>query len=160
MKNEEFALSKREISCLGKRLYEPSAKFKTQNSKFKIAAKLQQFKIQNSKFKTLIAIHKFRKNLLTNSGKNRSQIQEKFAHKFRNFYIIVWKSEIYALLEVKLGGTERIEEGATNLKELADKLDTTKMPAPSFMAVVIGVGQYAYKRKDGVYVIPIGCLKD
>lgn len=36
----------------------------------------------------------------------------------------------YALLEVKLGGTERIEEGATNLKELADKLDTTKMPAP------------------------------
>ena len=66
----------------------------------------------------------------------------------------------YALLEVKLGGTERIEEGATNLKELADKLDTTKMPAPSFMAVVIGVGQYAYKRKDGVYVIPIGCLKD
>ena len=100
------------------------------------------------------------KNLLTNSGKNRSQIQEKFTHKFRNFYIIVWKSEIYALLEVKLGGTERIEEGATNLKELADKLDTTKMPAPSFMAVVIGVGQYAYKRKDGVYVIPIGCLKD
>ena len=66
----------------------------------------------------------------------------------------------YALLEVKLGGTERIEEGATNLKELADKLDTTKMPAPSFMAVVIAVGQYAYKRKDGVYVIPIGCLKD
>ena len=104
--------------------------------------------------------HKFRKKSLTNSGKNRSQIQEKFAHKFRNFYIIVWKSEIYALLEVKLGGTERIEEGATNLKELADKLDTTKMPAPSFMAVVIGVGQYAYKRKDGVYVIPIGCLKD
>ena len=126
-------------------------------------------------------IHKFRKKSFTNSGKNCSQIQEKFAHKFRNFYIIVWKSEIYhyrdssrlecdtvlhrrdgsyALLEVKLGGTERIEEGATNLKELADKLDTTKMPAPSFMAVVIGVGQYAYKRKDGVYVIPIGCLKD
>lgn len=40
------------------------------------------------------------------------------------------------------------------------KIDTDKMPAPSFMAVIIGVGQYAYKRKDGVYVIPIGCLKD
>lgn len=40
------------------------------------------------------------------------------------------------------------------------KFDTDKMPAPSFMAVIIGVGQYAYKRKDGVYVIPIGCLKD
>ena len=66
----------------------------------------------------------------------------------------------YALLEVKLGGTERIEEGAANLISLADKIDTDKMPAPSFMAVIIGVGQYAYKRKDGVYVIPIGCLKD
>ena len=130
---------------------------RAQNSKFN-NSKLRQSR-NNSKFKTqnskLLYPQPF-----TNSGKNRSQIQEKFAHKFRNFYIIVWKSEIYALLEVKLGGTERIEEGATNLKELADKLDTTKMPAPSFMAVVIGVGQYAYKRKDGVYVIPIGCLKD
>ena len=145
MKNEEFALSKRENSCLGKRLYEPSAKFKTQNSIIQNCGKAAT--IQNSKLK------------IQNSY-SHSQIQEKFAHKFRNFYIIVWKSEIYALLEVKLGGTERIEEGATNLKELADKLDTTKMPATSFMAVVIGVGQYAYKRKDGVYVIPIGCLKD
>ncbi|WP_288317675.1 ATP-binding protein [Xylanibacter caecicola] len=66
----------------------------------------------------------------------------------------------YALLEVKLGGTERIEEGAANLIALANKIDTDKMPVPSFMAVIIGVGQYAYKRKDGVYVIPIGCLKD
>ena len=40
------------------------------------------------------------------------------------------------------------------------KIDTDKIPAPSFMAVIIGVGQYAYKRKDGVYVIPIGCLKN
>lgn len=66
----------------------------------------------------------------------------------------------YALLEVKLGGTERIEEGANNLISLANKIDTSKMPAPSFMAVIIGVGQYAYQRKDGVYVIPIGCLKN
>ena len=66
----------------------------------------------------------------------------------------------YALLEVKLGGAARIEEGAESLLALAAKIDTSRMPAPSFMAVVIGVGQYAYKRKDGVYVIPIGCLKD
>lgn len=66
----------------------------------------------------------------------------------------------YALFEVKLGGTERIEEGAANLIALADKIDTDKMAAPSFMAVIIGVGQYAYRRKDGVYVLPIGCLKD
>ena len=66
----------------------------------------------------------------------------------------------YALLEVKLGGEDKINEGATSMIELANKIDTDKMPAPSFMAVIIGVGKYAYRRKDGVYVLPIGCLKD
>ena len=66
----------------------------------------------------------------------------------------------YALLEVKLGGEKNIEEGASNLMALARNIDTEKMPAPSFLAVIVGVGQYAYRRKDGVYVIPIGCLKD
>lgn len=66
----------------------------------------------------------------------------------------------YALIEVKLGGEKNIEDGAKNLISLARNIDTDKMPHPSFMAVVIGVGQYAYQRADGVYVIPIGCLKD
>lgn len=66
----------------------------------------------------------------------------------------------YALLEVKLGGEDKINEGAASMIELANNIDTDKMPAPSFMAVIIGVGKYAYQRKDGVYVIPIGCLKD
>lgn len=66
----------------------------------------------------------------------------------------------YALLEVKLGGEEPINEGAASMIELARNIDTDKMPAPSFMAVIIGVGKYAYRRPDGVYVIPIGCLKD
>ena len=66
----------------------------------------------------------------------------------------------YALLEVKIGGEIRINEGAANLLALAKNIDTNKMSAPSFMAVIIGVGKYAYQRKDGVYVIPIGCLKD
>ncbi len=66
----------------------------------------------------------------------------------------------YALLEVKLGGEANIKEGAANMLKLAANIDTDKMPAPSFMAVIIGVGKYAYRRDDGVYVIPIGCLKD
>ena len=66
----------------------------------------------------------------------------------------------YALLEVKLGGEERVEEGVKNLKDLESKIDTERMLAPSFLAVVVGVGQYAYQRKDGVYVLPISCLKD
>lgn len=66
----------------------------------------------------------------------------------------------YALLEVKLGGEDKINEGAASMIELASNIDTDKMPAPSFMAVIIGVGKYAYRRKDGVYVLPIGSLKD
>lgn len=66
----------------------------------------------------------------------------------------------YALLEVKLGGEQNIEEGAMSMISLAKNIDTDKTPSPSFMAVIVGVGQYAYQRKDGVYVIPIGCLRD
>lgn len=66
----------------------------------------------------------------------------------------------YGLIEVKLGGEKLIEEGAASLKTLAKKIDTEKMREPSFMMVLTGVGTYAYKREDGVCVIPIGCLKD
>lgn len=66
----------------------------------------------------------------------------------------------YALIEVKLGGNERIDEGVSSLISLSNNIDTSRMPPPSFMAVIIGVGKFAYRRKDGVFVIPIGCLKD
>lgn len=66
----------------------------------------------------------------------------------------------YGLIEIKLGGDTLIEEGATNLKKLADKIDTTRMKHPSFLMVLTAVGDYAYKRTDGVFVVPIGCLKD
>lgn len=66
----------------------------------------------------------------------------------------------YGLIEIKLGGDTFIEEGAENLKNLASKIDTTKMNPPSFLMVLTGVGDYAFRRKDGVYLVPIGCLKD
>jgi predicted AAA+ superfamily ATPase len=66
----------------------------------------------------------------------------------------------YALLEVKMGGEKLINDAAANMIELASNIETDKMPAPSFMAVIVAVGQYAYQRKDGVFVIPIGCLKN
>lgn len=66
----------------------------------------------------------------------------------------------YGLIEIKLGGETLIEEGAKNLTLLAKKIDTNKMYAPSFLMVLTGIGQYAYQRKeDGVFVVPIGCLK-
>lgn len=67
----------------------------------------------------------------------------------------------YGLIEIKLGGSDLINDGARNLKKLSDKIDTTKMKKPSFMMVLTGIGDYAYKRpEDGVLVVPIGCLKD
>lgn len=66
----------------------------------------------------------------------------------------------YGLIEIKLGGIDNIEKASDTLKRLRDKIDTDKMKAPSFLMVLIGVGQYAYRRQDGVFVVPIGCLKD
>ena len=66
----------------------------------------------------------------------------------------------YGLIEIKLGGERLIEEGVKNLKLLEGKIDTEKMNKPSFLMVLTGVGDYAYRRKDGVYVVPIGSLKD
>ncbi len=65
----------------------------------------------------------------------------------------------YGLIEVKLGGDKNIEEGAKNLKALAAKIDSEKMQEPSFLMVLTGTSRYALRREDGVYVVPIGCLK-
>lgn len=65
----------------------------------------------------------------------------------------------YGLIEIKLGGPNNIEQAATNLQTLANTIDTEKMAAPSFMMVLTAIGPYAYRRKDGVYVVPLACLK-
>ena len=65
----------------------------------------------------------------------------------------------YGLIEIKLGGDKLIEEGAQSLKKMESKIDTDKMKAPSFLMVLTGIGGYAYRRKDGVCVVPIGCLR-
>ena len=66
----------------------------------------------------------------------------------------------YGLIEIKIGGDNLIDEGADSLKKLRDKIDTTRMKKPSFLMVLIGIGELAYRRDDGVYVVPLGCLKD
>lgn len=66
----------------------------------------------------------------------------------------------YGLVEIKLGGDRLIEEGAQTLLRLARKIDVTKMKVPSFLMVLTGTGKYAFQRKDGVLVVPVGCLKD
>lgn len=66
----------------------------------------------------------------------------------------------YGLVEIKLGGDRLIEEGVSTLHALAAKIDTDKMRAPSFMMILTAVGKFAYRREDGIYIVPIGCLKD
>lgn len=66
----------------------------------------------------------------------------------------------YGLIEIKLGGDKLIEDGAKNLKKMESKIDLEKMGKPSFLMVLIGVGDYAYRRSDGIYIVPIGCLKN
>lgn len=74
--------------------------------------------------------------------------------------VIHLRNGSYGLIEIKLGGESLIEEGAATLKKLNGKLDTSKMKNPSFLMILTGIGNYAYRRPDGIYVVPIGCLKD
>lgn len=66
----------------------------------------------------------------------------------------------YGLIEIKLGGDNLIEQGASALLKLAEKIDTNKMKQPSFLMVLTATGEYAYRRDDGVLVVPVGCLKN
>lgn len=65
----------------------------------------------------------------------------------------------YGLIEIKLGGQYAIDHGAETLHALAEKINTKQMAQPAFLMVLVGVGECAYKRRDGVWVVPIGCLK-
>ena len=74
--------------------------------------------------------------------------------------VIHLRNGSYGLVEIKLGGEKLIEEGAKTLLTLSNMIDTSRMKAPSFCMVLVGVGDFAYRRTDGVYVIPVGCLKN
>ena len=74
--------------------------------------------------------------------------------------VIHLRNGSYGLVEIKLGGERAIESGAASLQALGGKIDTAKMKSPAFLMVLTGTGDFAYRRADGVYVVPIGCLKD
>ena len=67
----------------------------------------------------------------------------------------------YGLIEIKLGGDTLIKEGVATLTALANQIDTERMKAPAFKMILTATGEHAYRRpEDGIYVVPIGCLKD
>ena len=74
--------------------------------------------------------------------------------------VIHLRNGSYGLVEVKLGGDQSINEGAESLLKLTSKIDTEKMKKPAFLMILCGVAPFAYKREDGVFVVPITCLKD
>lgn len=74
--------------------------------------------------------------------------------------VVHLRNGAYGLIEIKLGGAQLIEEGAKRLHSLANIIDTSRMKAPSFCMILVGVGDFAYRRSDGVYVVPVTCLKN
>lgn len=71
--------------------------------------------------------------------------------------VIVLRDGRWAAIEIKMGAGE-IELAAKHLLMLKDKIDSTKMHNPSFLMVITAT-EYAYRREDGVYIVPLGCLK-
>ena len=65
----------------------------------------------------------------------------------------------YGLIEIKTGGETLIEKGVKTLDALSAKIDTTRMPSPSFRMVLVADGDFAYRREDGIIVCPIGALR-
>ncbi len=65
----------------------------------------------------------------------------------------------WGAVEIKLGGDDNIEAGASTLKQLKSKIEEkSDENAPSFLLVLTAVGG-AYRREDGVFVAPINLLK-
>jgi hypothetical protein len=64
----------------------------------------------------------------------------------------------WGAVEIKMGASE-IEKAAENLKILRDRVNIEKMMNPSFL-MILTASEVGYQRKDGIYVLPIGCLKD
>lgn len=73
--------------------------------------------------------------------------------------IIHLRNGSYGLIEIKLGGDTLINEGVATLNKLAKNIDTTRMKQPSFKMILTGLGSYAYKREDDIFIVPVSCLK-
>ena len=71
--------------------------------------------------------------------------------------VVALRDGRWGLVEIKLNQSQA-DAASDSLRRVANKVDQTIMGAPSFLLVVTADG-YAYRRNDGVYVVPIGCLK-
>ena len=65
----------------------------------------------------------------------------------------------WCAFEIKLGANQ-IDNAAKNLINIRDSILKENCKAPSTLCVVCGLATAAYKRPDGVYVVPITSLKN
>jgi len=71
--------------------------------------------------------------------------------------IVQLRDERWGAVEIKMGAGE-IEKAAENLVKFRNNIDTDKTPEPSFLMVLTGT-EYAFQMKNGVWVVPLGCLR-
>ena len=74
--------------------------------------------------------------------------------------VVYLRNGSYGLIEIKLGGEKLIREGVETLTSLTESIDTSKMKEPAFRMILTAADQYAYRREDGICIVPVGCLKD
>jgi len=72
--------------------------------------------------------------------------------------VIQLRDERWGAVEIKMGAGE-IEKAAENLMRFRDNIDTEKTPEPSFLMVLTGT-EYAFQMKNGIWIVPLGCLKN
>lgn len=72
---------------------------------------------------------------------------------------VVLPDGAFGLVNFRLGGDRFIRGAAEELNRVVSRLDTDRMGAPAFRMVLAGVAPAAYRRADGAYVVPAGCLK-
>ena len=71
--------------------------------------------------------------------------------------VIVLRDGSWAAVEVKMGAND-FDSAAKNLIKFVNRVNTDKMHKPSFLIILIAT-EYTYRRKDGVYVVPLGCMQ-
>ncbi len=73
--------------------------------------------------------------------------------------MIQFEDDSWTLIEVKLSGEEDIQEACNNLIKIAKDIDIEKIGKLAFLMVVTK-NKVAYRTPEGVYVVPLTCLKN
>jgi len=52
-----------------------------------------------------------------------------------------------------------VDKACENLIKLKQIVDSDRMNEPSFLMVLTGT-EYAFQMKNGIWIVPLGCLKN